>query len=185
MDYPPNIETARLALKPVTAADIPSYEKHFIDYEVIRHLAQETPWPYPVDGVKDFVLNHILPNQGKDKWVWGIFLKENPSELIGVVDLWREGNPEHRGFWLGKAFWNRGLMTEAAGAINDFAFQDLGFEKLIFSNAKGNIQSRKIKEKTGAKLIGVEPATFVDPIYTEHELWELSKEDWLEFKRGL
>ena len=182
--YPPNIQTKRLTLKAVTEDDIPSYEKHFIDYEVIRHLALEIPWPYPADGVEEFVNQQIIPNQGHDKWVWGIYLQQHPDELIGVVDLWRNGNPEHRGFWLGKAFWNQGFMTEAATAINDFAFEELGFEKLVFSNAKGNVQSRRIKEKTGAKLIGVEPALFVDPVYSEHEIWELTKQDWLEFKKS-
>ncbi len=73
-------------------------------------------------------------------------------------------------------------MTEAVKPINDLAFNELGFETLIFSNAKGNTQSRRIKEKTGARLIGTEPAEFVDPAYTEHELWELTRQDWLNYR---
>lgn len=182
MISPPVIQTERLVLKAVTEADIPAYEKHFIDYEVIRPLAAGIPWPYPENGVQDFLNERVFPYQGKDKWVWGIFLQQHPAELIGVIDLWRPGTPENRGFWLGRKFWNQGIMTEAVSAINDFAFNELGFEALIFSNAKGNIQSRRIKEKTGAKFIGVEPAEFVDSLYTEHELWELTKQDWLEYR---
>jgi RimJ/RimL family protein N-acetyltransferase len=58
----------------------------------------------------------------------------------------------------------------------------LGFEKMVLGNALGNDRSRRVKEKTGAKLIGVEPAQFVDPAYTEHELWELTKDAWKAFK---
>lgn len=176
-------ETERLILKAVTESDTASYEKHFVDYEVIRHLSSAIPWPYPKNGVSDFIKNSIVPNQGKDKWVWGIYLKEAPNELIGVVDLWRECIPENRGFWLGRSFWNKGIMTEAVTPITDFAFSELGFDKLIFSNAKGNIGSRKIKEKTGAILIGIEPASFVDPSYSEHEIWQLTKSDWLDQKK--
>ncbi len=182
MIYPPTLATKRLTLKAVTEDDILSYEKYFVDYEVIRHLASTVPWPYPRNGVSEFVKRSILPKQGKNKWVWGIFLQQKPDELIGVVDLWRSGTPENRGFWLGKQFWDQGIMTEAVIPVNDYAFGSLGFEKLIFSNAKGNIRSRRIKEKTGAKLLRVEPASFVDPVYNEHEIWQLTKDDWLETK---
>jgi len=184
MIYPPTFKTSRLLLKPVTEADIPAYEKHFIDYEVIRHLAAAVPWPYPADGVRKFVLDYILPTQGKNHWVWGIFLKQAPDELIGVVDLWTPGKPEHRGFWLGRKFWGQGYMTEAVAPVNDFAFDQLGFEKLIFSNAKGNTHSHRVKVKTGARLLGNGAGKFVDPAYHETEEWELTKEEWDKYKKS-
>lgn len=177
----PVFETERLILRGITLQDIPSYQKHFVDYEVIQHLSALVPWPYPADGVKLFVENFILPNQGKNRWMWGIFLKTNPDELIGGVDLWRDGKPENRGFWLGKAFWGKGLMTEAVKPVMDYAFDVLGFEKMILSNAVGNVRSRRVKEKSGAKLIGTKPTKFVSPKYSESELWEITKEDWKQF----
>ncbi len=180
MIHPPEFITDRLILRGVTEKDIPAYEKHFIDYEVIRHLASSVPWPYPENGVSVFVKEKILPKQGNDKWVWGIFLKTQPEELIGVVDLWRPGIPENRGFWLGRKFWGQGIMTEAVIPVMNFAFEVLGFETLIFSNAKGNLRSRRIKEKTGATLIRVEPDKCVDPVYQEKEIWELTRQAWYE-----
>ena len=127
---PPIFETKRLILRQVQLSDLTSYEKHFIDYEVIQHLSGAVPWPYPADGVKTYLETVIIPQQGKDRWTWGIFLKEKQDELIGCVDLWRQGRPEHRGFWLGKKFWGQGFMTEAVEPIMDFAFDHLNFEKL-------------------------------------------------------
>lgn len=175
----PVFETDRLILREVTDADIPSYFENFVDYEVIRNLSAAVPWPYPADGV-EFFLNSIRSSLGKDRWMWGIFLKTNPTEMIGAVDLWRQGRPENRGFWLGKKYWGRGIMTEAVLPVNRYAFEVLGFEKLVFANALGNLKSRRIKEKTGAKLLKVAPAKFVDPKFTEHEIWELTKSDWLK-----
>jgi hypothetical protein len=60
----------------------------------------------------------------------------------------------------------------------DYAFNALGFEKVILANAVGNERSRRIKEKNGAHLLRTEPAKFVNPTYTEHEIWELTKEQW-------
>lgn len=166
----PTLNTQHLLLKGITLEHALSYQKHFVDYEVIRHLSTAVPWPYPENGIIDFINNFILPKQDKNRWFWGLFLKSNSNELIGGIDLWRDGIPENRGFWLGKQFWNRGIMTEATTAVNDYAFDSLAFEKLIFSNALGNQASRRVKEKTGAKFIRTEPALFVDPQYTEREL---------------
>lgn len=172
------LKTARLILRPVGLEDAPDYEKHFVDYEVIRNLAAAVPWPYPAGGVEAFLRDVILPRQGLDRWTWGIFRKENPGALIGCVDLWRAGNPENRGFWLGRAYWGQGLMAEATDTVTDHAFTHLGFEKLVFSNAVGNLRSRRVKEKAGARLIGTRPARFVDPAFTVSETWELTKEEW-------
>lgn len=172
----------RILLRPITTLDIPAYEKHFINYEVIRHLSDKIPWPYPENGVREWVENHILALQGKNRWIWGIFLHSDTSSLIGVIELWRPGNPENRGFWLGQAYWGRGLMTEAAVLVTDYAFDQLDFNTLVFTNAKGNRRSARIKEKTGARFIKCQPATFVDSEYTEQEIWELHKDEWIKHK---
>jgi len=176
-------QTERLLLRAVTAEDIPSYTKHFVDYEIIEHLAAAVPWPYPANGVDWFLKEVIWPVQGKTRWMWGLFEKSNPTELIGCVDLWRVGHPENRGFWLGKKFWGKGYMTEAVDPVMAYAFNELGFEKLVFANAAGNLKSRRIKEKTGCRLIDIRPAKFVNPKYTEHEICELTKEEWLKNRK--
>ena len=98
--------------------------------------------------------------------------------MIGVIDIWRPGTPDNRGFWLGKQFWGRGIMSEALAPVMSYAFTRLGFEKMVFSNAVGNGRSRRIKEKAGARFLRCEPYAFVDPAYTEREIWELTKADW-------
>jgi RimJ/RimL family protein N-acetyltransferase len=70
-------------------------------------------------------------------------------------------------------------MTEAVVPIMNCAFDDLGFEKLVFARAVGNVRSRRIKEKTGARFIRTEPAQFVNPEYSEREIWELTKDEWI------
>jgi len=175
---PLTFNTERLLLRPITEDDIPAYETHFVDYEVIRHLSGKIPWPYPANGVHEWVTSHVLPQQGNNRWFWGVFLLSNPEEMIGGVELWRPGTPEHRGFWLGRAHWGRGYMTEAVTRIMDFAFTEAGYDELVFSNAVGNKRSSRIKDKTGAKLVRTEPCEFVDPQYTLREIWVLSKEDW-------
>ncbi len=183
MPHVPTLKTSRLILRELVESDAPAYERYFVDYNVVRYLTSLVPWPYPPNGVLGYIRTQILPKQGNGKWVWAITLKENPLELIGVVDLWRQGRPEHRDFWLAHKHWGKGYMTEAVAPVMDYAFDHLGFEKLVFTNAVGNPRSRRVKEKTAARLIGTAPAQYVDPTLTEQEIYELSKDEWQKFKR--
>lgn len=178
----PEFETDRLYLRGVLLEDAESYEKNFANYEVIQHLSHQVPWPYPKGSVRGFLEDLILPEQGIKRWLWVIFEKDKLDEVIGCVDLWRDGHPEHRGFWLAEQCWGKGYMTEAVNPVIDYAFSELGFEKMVFANAVGNARSRRIKEKTGATFIENRPAKFVNPDYKEHEIWELTKNNWLKFK---
>lgn len=178
------LATARLDLRPVTAADADAYQRRFADYEVIRYLSRRVPWPYPGDGARTFIRDCVLPRQGRDHWFWGLHLRDGTRGLVGVVELWRAGRPEHRAFWLGRAFWGRGYMTEAVCRVNDHAFDELGFETLVFANAVGNRRSHAVKHRTGARLAGLEPGTYVDPAFTQTEIWRLARADWEAWRRS-
>jgi RimJ/RimL family protein N-acetyltransferase len=177
----PVFETTRLTLRDITERDAPAYERYFLDYEVIGTMSHIVPWPYPENGVLQHIRTAVIPNQCMDQWVWGICLKSAP-ELIGAIWLKRKGTPSNRGFWLGKEFWRRGIMTEAMMPVTDYAFDVLGFEKLVLANAVGNPASRQMKEKIGAVFLRTEPAVYVNPRYAEREVWELTKERWKAFK---
>lgn len=185
METIPQFETERLILRAPTEQDIPAWQKYFADFGIIGHLNKNVPWPYPADGAAQFFYEKVAPVQGKDEWIWGLFLKPNPDEAIGLVHLRRNGELHgHRGFWLARKYWGRGLMTEAVARVMDYAFGELGFESMILCNAFGNTRSRRVKEKTGAIFIRVEPAEFNDPQYTQREVWELTKERWQMFRDG-
>lgn len=75
--------TKRLILKPLSLDDIPSYETHFIDYEVIRHLSAVVPWPYPRNGVSEILSKRASSSAG------------NQSMELGVI-FERAANRSHR-----------------------------------------------------------------------------------------
>lgn len=69
-------------------------------------------------------------------------------------------------------------MTEAVVRVTDFAFDELGFDQFVFSNAVGIQRSHAIKATTGAQIVDVVPRQFVDPAYTHCEIWRLTKAEW-------
>lgn len=176
----PTFHTDRLILKPVSILDYHSYQKHFAHFEIIGQLSERVPWPYPENGAYQFISNFVMPRQGKNFWMWRIFLKNNPSDLIGVVNFHGGDAIYNRGFWLSQELWGQGLMTEAVQPLTSYAFTDLGFSELKLSNAVGNLRSRRIKEKQGATFLRVKEAKLVNPEITQVEEWVLSKEIWLK-----
>lgn len=183
----PTLETPRLWLRGLKFADAPRMQNLVNHWEIARYLAGGFPWPYPEDGAVTFLKNGVMDSQGIDNWAWGLFLKNpttpNDEGVIGVISL-RKKNPEgNRGFWLGLPYHGQGLMTEASEAVNRFAFEVVGFDKLILRNAVKNNASSRIKQKNGAILIRIEPSKSVDPTLTESEVWELTRDAWISAHR--
>ncbi|MCF8495308.1 MAG: GNAT family N-acetyltransferase [Alphaproteobacteria bacterium] len=181
----PVLETERLILRPVTLADAPSIQKHFNQWEIIKHLSTLVPWPYPEDGAEQFLFGNALPRMEKgEALVWAIISKTGPDEAIGLIDFrLLEGKTGDRGFWLTLAFQGRGLMTEAITATQDFIFFTAGIKKFTVKNAKTNIASRRVKEKTGAHFVGMEKLEH-NSGETDSESWEVTKEGWEAIRKA-
>ncbi|MCB1563400.1 MAG: GNAT family N-acetyltransferase [Alphaproteobacteria bacterium] len=180
------LETGRLILRPLTLEDAPAVQKYFNDWEIIKNLSKVVPWPYPDDGAEDFIKNNALPRmREKGHLIWAITLKENPGEAIGIIDFGHERSLSHgdRGFWIARPFQGRGLMSEAIAAVNDYLFFEVGLEKFTVLNAKSNITSRRVKEKTGAVFIGLTELEHHSG-ETEAELWDITRENWEKIKNG-
>ncbi len=175
----PTLQTNRLTLRPLSIEDAPAVQKYFDDWNIIQYICN-APWPYPTDGALTHIRDTVLPNVEKDLWhAWAITLKNGNNEAIGMLTYNTEAkkNKDNRGFWLATKYHKQGLMSEAVARVNDFLFDELNIERFTARNIKGNIGSRRIKEKTGALYLGDMPETTLQGEKTM-ELWEVTKESW-------
>ena len=183
LPLPPALQTERLTLRPMRLADAPDIQRHFNDWEVVRHLNGHVPWPYPDDGAETHIRTSL---ENRDRYYWTITLKGGDDEAIGLISIKPDDGEEgeQRGFWLGRAFWGRGLMTEAAERVTEHAFVDLGWPHLWLGNSEANRASHRVKEKQGAKIMGRVPIKTVsgDAIRV---VWLLKREDWLKRRAAL
>lgn len=175
------IETERLILRPWRDPDAEELYKHAKDPEV----GPAAGWP-PHISVKNSreIIRNVLSATGTfavvDKAsgcaVGSIGLMVGASSSIGLPDTEAE-----LGYWIGKAYWGRGLIPEAAQAILRYAFEDLGLSKVWCGYYEGNSKSKRVQEKCGFQYQyskGNVQCTLLDEIRTEH-ITCLSKEDWL------
>lgn len=176
----PVLQTPRLVLRPVRSKDAPVIQRRFPRWEVVRWLNARIPWPYPADGAAAYVAACLEEMARGEKSHWAIIPKSGPADLIGIIELWPDDgiSRSQRGFWLDPEFQGKGLMTEAAERVTQYALCDLGWPHLWLTNAQDNHPSRRIKEKQGARL--------VDLMIGEHVggrgpqmVWLLRREDWL------
>jgi RimJ/RimL family protein N-acetyltransferase len=176
----PVLHTPRLVLRPLRSKDAPVIQRRFPRWEVVQWLDAKIPWPYPPDGASTFVAACLQEMAGGDKSHWAIVPRTGPADLIGVISLWPDDgvHRDQRGFWLDPDFQGRGLMTEAADRVTDYAFRELAWPHLWLSNAQGNAASRRIKEKQGARLVDLGIRQFVGG-ETSQMIWRLGRDDWL------
>lgn len=85
-------------------------------------------------------------------------LQKDDGLLIGDCRLERmevDGEAEvELGYDMRSDFWNRGLATEVASAVRDYAFDRLRLPRLISLIRQGNLPSRRVAEKVGLRQAG-------------------------------
>ncbi|MGH1455366.1 MAG: GNAT family N-acetyltransferase [Alphaproteobacteria bacterium] len=178
----PILKTPRLILRPITIDDAPEVQKNFNNWNIIKYVT--APWPYPDDGARTQIQDVLSEVQKGNQLSWVIILKST-KEFIGRIDYCRlaEKNPK-RGFWLAEPFQGKGFMTEAVCITQDYMFNQCGLEKITVRNLKGNVSSRRVKEKTGARFIG-NKTEIVRGKEFKCDVWEVTKESWEEAKGRL
>lgn len=178
----PALETRRLLLRPIELNDAAMIQAIFPQWEVVRYLADRVPWPYPADGAERFIREIALPaTERGEQWHWTLRLKSSPETLIGAINL-KKGQNENRGFWIAPEWQRMGLMSEAVEAVTDFWFEVLGFLVLRSPKAVGNEASRRISQKQGMRMVGVEDRGYVSGRLPS-EIWEISREEWRAARR--
>ena len=179
------LHTDRLLLQPLRLADAEQTQRLFPQWEIVQFMTTLIPWPYPADGALSFYRDVALPAMERgEAWHWTLRLRESPEEHIGSIGLTAKEDYANRGFWLGVPWQRRGLMTEAAVAVNDYCFDVLGFQALRAPKAVVNTSSRRISEKTGMRVIGTEERDYVSGRFIS-EIWEITADEWRAKRQGL
>jgi RimJ/RimL family protein N-acetyltransferase len=143
------IETARLLLRPFLEGDLDDYTRLiFSDAEVMRFLPKRdlAPRDRAVQTIAIFTERWEEYRSG----VWAVTDKVT-GEFMGHCGL---GPVPEAGeievlYSLGKAYWGRGIATEAARASVRFGFEQANLDRLIALAVPENIGSRRVMEHLG------------------------------------
>jgi RimJ/RimL family protein N-acetyltransferase len=136
----PVLETARLKLRAPRREDAKAISSLAGEFRVAANTAR-LPHPYGLSDAEEFIA--AANSRDGD----ACFAVSRDGRLVGVCGIsLREEGPE-LGYWLGVPFWGRGYATEAARAVVDYAFGELGCETLLSGARVTNPASRRVLEK--------------------------------------
>jgi RimJ/RimL family protein N-acetyltransferase len=146
----PVLETERLVLRTPRLDDAEAIATLINDRRIAENLTR-VPHPYTVADAEGFI---GWANKNDSE---AAFLITLPDDTIiggcGVGVL--SGTDPEIGYWLGVPYWGNGYATEAAHAVVDHAFADLGYERLESGARVSNPASRRVLEKCGFQWTGV------------------------------
>ena len=80
------------------------------------------------------------------------------GQVAGTIGCHALGHLNHSaeiGYWLGKAFEGKGIMTRACKALVSYAFKDLQMNRIQIRCATGNVRSCAIPQRLGFTREGV------------------------------
>ncbi len=145
----PVLETERLVLRAPRLEDAKAVVTLASDRRVAENTAR-IPHPYRLADAGEWISS---VDTGGGKHTFLITLDGMPVGACGI-DL-RDGPTPELGYWLGAPYWGQGFATEAARAVIDHAFEDLGHEALQAGARVSNPASRRVLEKCGFQWTGV------------------------------
>ena len=149
---PESFLTPRLQLRKPRAQDAPLiFAAYAQDPEVTRYL---TFRPHRDVKETEEVVRRFLENWSLGKsYCWLIFRREN-DELVGAISA-REDQGINLGYLLARPSWGQGFMTEALGAIVEWAFLNPSVFRVWAVCDLENTASAQLLERNGFHQEGV------------------------------
>ena len=143
------LETERLILRRWEERDAADLYQYARDPDV----GPAAGWP-PHQSIEES--RNVIGTVLSGAETYAICLKSD-NRAIGAIGLILNGGTDavksddecELGYWIGKPFWGRGLVPEAAHEILRHAFEDLGMNKVWCGYFEENTKSKRVQEKVG------------------------------------
>jgi ribosomal-protein-alanine N-acetyltransferase len=146
----PFLTSERLAFRELIVEDLDFLHSLLSDPEVVRF------YPYVFDraGALEW-LEKGMARQQRDGYSFWLVADKRTGEAIGQAGLLKQevdGEVEAEiGYMLAKNHWRNGYAREAAVTIRDYAFNQLGKQRVISLIRPANIPSQRVALSYGAK----------------------------------
>ena len=144
------IETKRLYLRRFTPEDAVAVHKYWASDEQIQSMYSE-PVYKTIEEVSELLKKYIEGYESDHYYRWAITLKET-GECIGQIAYFlvdQKNNFVEMEYCIGSSFQRQGLATEAAQAVIQYAFKQIGVHKVQICHKSINMPSRRVIEKCG------------------------------------
>lgn len=174
----PLIERSRFRLRPWHQDDAAPLVRYANNPKIARNLRDDFPSPYTLRDARKWLepgpvnrKNIILAVEVEGEAAGGI-------GLHGLSDVHRY-NAE-LGYWLAEDHWGKGIMTEAIGAMVDYAFLHTHWLRIFATVFQHNKASMRVLEKNGFHLEAIHKRNVMkEGRLLDEYLFAIRKEEWI------
>jgi RimJ/RimL family protein N-acetyltransferase len=140
------------AIRSCRSGDAASIARFANDRRIWRNLRDRFPFPYTRDDAVAWIrhASEMRPETHFAIDVGGLAVGAIGFEL--QPDVYRRS--AEVGYWLGHAYWGRGITTQALRALTDYAFSSFDICRLYAGVFAWNPASARVLEKAGYTLEG-------------------------------
>lgn len=148
----PAVKTSRLILRTFTEKDVDPFHHVLGDREILRYFPNTTP---PSREQVEKMVSGQLKHWGEHGYGWWAVEPRTESKFIGWCGLQYlpETEEVEVSYLLAKAYWGKGLATEAARASLQYGFEKSGLESIVGIVHPDNKASQRVLEKLGMRLV--------------------------------
>lgn len=149
-----------------------------------QHLREWLPWVDYMDSV-EFIQHYIQSVETKHKlgFEFGFVIFEN-NQLAGRITVHKidmQNKIGEIGYWLGKEYEMKGIMTQACKRLMEFCFMELQLNRLEIKCAFQNVKSQAIPKRLHYTFEGIlHEAEFLHGKFMDLNLYAFLKKDWVE-----
>jgi RimJ/RimL family protein N-acetyltransferase len=159
----PSFQTARLLLRPRTAADMEACFAMDRDPEVTRFIPG--PWSDPV-AHRAFFDAHWQRKYPSGMGYWSVVEADGFIGGIQLAPLNWLGPEIELGWRFIRAAWGRGYATEALGPILNYALRTLEVPEIVADIDPANAASLRVARKLGFRAL--RPVHYFDHAFDRH-----------------
>lgn len=122
--------------------------------------AHSFPHPYTVENAKDFIDRNRVMDSLPFALDFMIFYKNKPAGVVGLSDINYLDNKAHIGYWVGREFRGKGVASESAALVCNYAFGELKLHRLHTKVIEDNLASMRVLVTNGFEIEGIERDAF-------------------------
>jgi len=148
------IKSKRFILRPYRKSDEKSLQKNINDKDVYKYT-DRIPYPYRLVDAKNWIRKCINSSRKKKRTEFNFAIDINGQVVGGIGFDSIKGHKAEIGYWLGKKYWNQGIMREAIKLVTNFGFRKLKLKRITAHVFQKNKVSAHILEKNNYKLEGI------------------------------
>lgn len=153
------IHTERLILRKFTVADAEDMFYNWANDEKVTRFLSWQPHE-SVDATKQLLTGWVEAYNDIKTYNWAIQFDGKTIGSISVVRISDRSEYAELGYCLGYDYWNNGFMSEAANAVINYLFSEIGVNRVGISHATENPGSGKVAQKCGMTYEGTKREYF-------------------------